>query len=87
MTWIGCDFQHQSLWIGLLKTIFEQTDIATQIVQKYPSAPILFITAYEGVVAEISNNPLFHNKRVIVLLKPLKLDKLEKSMLQLVNKN
>lgn len=62
-------------------------DIATQIVQKYPSAPILFITAYERVVAEVSNNPLFRNKRVTVLLKPLKLDKLEKSMLQLVNKN
>ena len=62
-------------------------DIATQIVQKYPSAPILFITAYERVVAEVLNNPLFRNKRVTVLLKPLKLDKLEKSMLQLVNKN
>ena len=62
-------------------------DIATQIVKKFPSAPILFITAYERVVPEVSNNPLFRNKRVTVLLKPLKLDKLEESMLQLVNEN
>lgn len=62
-------------------------DIATLILKKFPSVPILFITAYERVVAEVSNNLLFRNKRVTVLLKPLKLDKLENSMVNLVNKN
>lgn len=62
-------------------------DIASEILKKFPSAPVLFITAYECVVAEVSKNPLFRNKRVTVVLKPVKLDKLEKSMLQLVNKN
>ena len=62
-------------------------EIAIEILNKFPSAPILFITAYERVVAEVSNNPLFHNRRVTVLLKPLKLDKLENSIINLVNKN
>lgn len=62
-------------------------EIAIEILIKFPSAPILFITPYERVVAEVSNNPLFRNKRVTVLVKPLKLDKLENSMVNLVNKN
>lgn len=62
-------------------------DIATQILDKFPSAPILFITAYENLHKEISKNPIFHGKNVDVLLKPVKLDKIESTMLSLMNRN
>ena len=62
-------------------------DIATQILDKFPSAPILFITAYENLHKEISKNPIFHGKNVDVLLKPVKLDKIESTMLSLMKRN
>jgi DNA-binding NtrC family response regulator len=62
-------------------------DIATQILDKFPSAPILFITAYENLHKEISKNPIFYGKNVDVLLKPVKLDKIESTMLSLINRN
>ena len=52
-------------------------DIATQILDKFPSTPILFITAYENLHKEISKNTIFYVKNVDVLLKPVKLDKIE----------
>ena len=62
-------------------------DIATQILDKFPSAPILFITAYENLHKEISKNPILYGKNVDVLLKPVKLDKIESTMLSLMNRN
>jgi len=62
-------------------------DIAIQILDKFPSAPILFITAYENLHKEISKNPIFYEKNVDVLLKPVKLDKIESTMLSLMNRN
>jgi DNA-binding NtrC family response regulator len=62
-------------------------DIAIQILDKFPSAPILFITAYENLPKEISKNPIFHGKNVDVLLKPVKLDKIESTMVSLMNRS
>ena len=62
-------------------------DIAAQILDKFPSAPILFITAHENLHKEISKNPVFYGKNVDVLLKPVKLDKIESTMLSLMNRN
>jgi DNA-binding NtrC family response regulator len=62
-------------------------DIAIQILDKFPSAPILFITAYENLRKEISKNPIFHGKNVDVLLKPVKLDKIESTMVSLMNRS
>jgi len=62
-------------------------DIAIEILNRFPSACILFITAYELLHTEISKNPIFYGKNTQVLVKPVKLDKIEKSMLDLVNKN
>ena len=62
-------------------------NIATQILDKFPSAPILFITAYENLHKEISKNPILYGKNVDVLLKPVKLDKIESTMLSLMNRN
>jgi two-component SAPR family response regulator len=61
-------------------------DAAIQILDKYPSAAILIVTAYETVKKEIAKNSLFDNKRVEVLIKPLKLSQLESSILNIVNK-
>jgi DNA-binding NtrC family response regulator len=61
-------------------------DAAIQILDKYPSAAILIVTAYETVKKEIAKNSLFDNKRVEVLIKPLRLSQIESSILDIVNK-
>lgn len=61
-------------------------DAAIQIIEKYPSAAILIVTAYETVTKEIAKISLFDNKRVEVLIKPLRLAHLESSIANIVNK-
>ena len=61
-------------------------DIAIEILTRFPSAPILFITAYEHLHKEISENPVFYNKNIEVLVKPVKLDIIESTIFHLVNK-
>ena len=61
-------------------------DAAIQIIEKYPSAAILIVTAYETVTKEIGKISLFDNKRVEVLIKPLRLAQLESSIVNIVNK-
>ena len=62
------------------------TDVATEILDIYPEAPILFITADSEQPYKIEENPVFRDKRVNVLLKPVKLDEIEHSISNLVNK-
>jgi CheY-like chemotaxis protein len=62
-------------------------DAAIEILNKYPLAAILIVTAYETVKKEIAKNSIFNNKRVEVLIKPLRLAQLESSILNIVNKN
>ena len=62
------------------------TDIAIEILEKYPSAPMLFITADRDQHRQIDKNPTFHEKNFDILLKPVKLDRIENSILNLVNK-
>jgi len=61
-------------------------DAAIQILDKYPSAAILIVTAYETVRKEIAKRSLFDNKRVEFLIKPLMLAQLETSIVDIVNK-
>lgn len=61
-------------------------DAAIQIIEKYPSAAILIVTAYETVTKEIAKISLFDKKRVEVLIKPLRLAQLENSIVNIVNK-
>jgi DNA-binding NtrC family response regulator len=61
-------------------------EVAIEILNKFPAAPILFITAYENLQKEISKNSIFYDKNVQVILKPVKLDKIEDAMVNLVNK-
>ena len=62
-------------------------EMATEILNKFPKAPILFISAHEPLRSEISNVPEFHDKNIEVLTKPVRLYRMETSMLNLVNKN
>ena len=62
-------------------------DIAIEILTRIPSGPILFITAYEQLDKEISNNPVFYNKNIEVLVKPVKLDIIESTIFDLVKKS
>lgn len=62
-------------------------DAAIEILNKYPLAAILIVTAYETVKKEIAKNSIFDNKRVEVLIKPLRLAQLESSIVNIVNKN
>ena len=61
-------------------------EAARQILKKYPSAPIIIVTAYETVRNELSNDEFFTNKNIILLLKPIKLQVLEYTIRSLLNK-
>ena len=61
-------------------------DAAIQILNKYPSAAILIVTAYETVTKEIRKMPFLDNKRLEVLIKPLRLAQLENSLITIANK-
>ena len=60
-------------------------DAATEILNKFPSMPILFITAYEPLMREIKQNPFLEDKKISVLVKPITLEEIEKTMTNLVN--
>ena len=61
-------------------------EVATEILDVYPLAPILFITADYTQPEQIQKNPKFHNKKIDVLVKPAKLMEIENSILNLVDK-
>ena len=61
-------------------------EVATEILNVYPLAPILFITADYSQTVEIKKNPKLRDKKVDVLIKPVKLQEIENSILNLVNK-
>jgi DNA-binding response OmpR family regulator len=61
-------------------------DAALQILNKHPSAAILMVTAYETVTKEIIKMPFLHNKRVEVLIKPLRLAQLQNSIINIANR-
>ena len=61
-------------------------DVAIEILSMYPSASIVFITAFELLDREISKHGIFYDKNIDVLIKPVKLNDIENSILNLVNK-
>lgn len=60
-------------------------EVAIEILKKFPLACIMFITASELLGQEISKHDIFYDKNIDVLLKPLKLEKIQNSLLNLVN--
>ena len=61
-------------------------DAAIEILNKYPSMPILFITAHESIREELLTYPLLQDKNIQVLVKPVKLLEFEVAVWDLVNK-
>ena len=59
-------------------------ELATEILEKYPLAPILFVTANEFLESELLQHPIFEGKKIKVLVKPVKLHDIEMNMLDLV---
>jgi len=59
-------------------------EVAIEILKKFPSACIMFITAFVLLGQEISKHDIFHDKNIEVLFKPLRLDKIQNSLLNLV---
>jgi CheY-like chemotaxis protein len=62
------------------------TEVATEILDVYPSAPILFITADYGQPVQVKKHPKLRDKKVEILIKPVKLAQIENTILNLVNK-
>ena len=58
-------------------------DVAIEILSRYPSASIVFITAFELLYREITKHPIFYDKNIDVLIKPVKLNDIENSILNL----
>ena len=60
-------------------------EVATEILDVYPSAPILFITADYGQPIVVKKHPKLRDKKVEILLKPVKLDQIENTIMNLVS--
>jgi DNA-binding NtrC family response regulator len=58
-------------------------DAAIEILQKYPSMPILFITGYEQLETKIATVPFFQDKKFAVLVKPVMLATLQDTIMKL----
>ncbi|HJU80012.1 MAG TPA: response regulator [Nitrososphaeraceae archaeon] len=61
-------------------------EIAIEILKKFPSACIIFITAFELVRQEILRRDIFSGKNIDVLIKPVKLYDIQNSLINLIDK-
>jgi DNA-binding NtrC family response regulator len=59
-------------------------EVASEILKKFPTSRIMFITAFELLDDEISKHDIFSDKNIEVLIKPVKLRQIEDSLLNLV---
>ncbi len=59
-------------------------EVAIEILKKFPSACIMFITAFQHLGEQIAKHDIFNDKNTQVLLKPLRLDKIQDCLLNLV---
>jgi len=61
-------------------------EVAIEILNKFPTACIIFITAFELVRQEILRRDIFTGKNIAVLIKPVKLYDIENSIISIINK-
>lgn len=59
-------------------------EVAIEILKKFPSACIVFITGVELLDQEIVKQDIFTDKNIDVLLKPVKLYQIQDSLLTLL---
>lgn len=60
-------------------------EVAVEILKKFPTACIVFITGVELLDQEISKHEIFCDKNIDVLLKPVKLNRIQDSLLTLLS--
>jgi DNA-binding NarL/FixJ family response regulator len=56
---------------------------AREIFTKFPSARILIITAYENIKEQLNNDEFFRNKKVGIIIKPVRLARLADMILDM----
>ena len=56
---------------------------ARDIFAKFPSAKILIITAYENIIEQLNNDEFFRNKKVGIIIKPIRLARLADMILDI----
>jgi len=56
---------------------------AREIFAKFPSAKILIITAYENIKEQLNNDEFFRNKKVGIIIKPIRLARLADMILDI----
>ena len=61
-------------------------EVAIEILKKFPTACIIFITAFELVRQEILRRDIFSGKNIDVLIKPVRLYNIQDSLSRLLNK-
>ena len=61
-------------------------EVAIEILKKFPLACIIFITAYELLEKVLSKQDIFCDKKIDVLIKPIKLNRIQNSLISLLNK-
>jgi DNA-binding NtrC family response regulator len=61
-------------------------EVAWEILKKFPTACIVFITGVELLDQEISKHEIFCDKNIDVLLKPVKLNRIQDSLLTLLSR-
>ncbi|MGV8106985.1 MAG: response regulator [Nitrososphaerota archaeon] len=61
-------------------------EVAIEILKKFPLACIIFITAFEMLEKELSKHDIFCDKKIDVLIKPIKLNRIQNSLLNLLQK-
>lgn len=54
-----------------------------EIFAKFPSAKILIITAYENIKEQLNNDEFFRNKKVGIIIKPIRLARLADMILDI----
>ena len=60
-------------------------EVASEILKKFLSSCILFITAFEFLDHEISKHDIFCDKNIEILIKPVKLRQIEDSLSNLMS--
>ena len=60
-------------------------EIASEILKKFPSSCIMFITGFELLNDEISKHDIFYDKNIDILIKPVRLGQLEDSLVNLLS--
>ncbi len=60
-------------------------DAAKDLLQKYSTVAILMITAYESIKNAFATEGMFKNKKIRLVIKPIKLHQLDKTIQELVN--